>query len=150
MDGSVRSGAEYNKQAAYDRRPRVENGQIKQTGERWQVKLVAHMWNQWDKAWEDRNHALHGQTATEKAAATRHEVRRQLDIIYQNRHLMEPSVQELLYEQPEDHERQQTTTTKNWLAQNAQLFKDSIKRAKQRALRNVRSIRTYSQAAHGE
>lgn len=64
---------------------------------------------------------------------------------------MEPSVQELLLEQPEDHERpQQLTTTRNWLAQKAPVFKDSIiRRAKARALRNVRSIQTYFQPAGG-
>ena len=126
------------------------NGQIKQTGKRWQVKLIAHIWTQWEKAWEDRNHAVHGQTASEKSTAIRTEVRRQLDVIYTNRHLMEPSVQELLYDRPEDHDRQHTTTTRNWLAQNAQLFKESIKRATRRAIRNVRSIRAYFQTATGD
>ena len=137
-------------QAAYDRRPRTAHGQIKQTGDRWQIKLIAHIWTQWEKAWEDRNNAVHGQTASEKSTAIRKEVRRQLDVIYTNRHLMEPSVQELLYDRPEDHDRQYTTTTRNWLAQNAQLFKDSIKRATRRAIHNVRSIRTYFQAATGD
>jgi hypothetical protein len=128
----------------------MEHGQIKQTGERWQVKLIAHIWQQWDKAWEDRNHALHGQTTSEKSTAIRKEVRRQLDLIYSTRHLMEPSVQGLLFANPEDHDQQRATTTRNWLAQNAKLFKDSIKRATRRAIRNVRSIRTYFQAATGD
>jgi hypothetical protein len=82
-------------------------------------------------------------------AAIRREVRRQIETIYQHRHLMEPSAQELLYDQPEDHDRQQLTTTRNWLAQHATIFKESIRRAKARALRNVRSIRTYFQSASG-
>ena len=138
-------------QAAYDRRPRTAHGQIKQTGKRWQVKLIAHIWTQWEKAWEDRNHAaIHGETASEKSTAIRKEVRRQLDVIYTNRHLMAPSVQELVYDRPEDHDRQHATTTPNWLAQNAQLFKESIKREARRAIRNVRSIRTYFEAATGD
>ena len=136
-------------QAAYDGRPRSGTENIKQTGERWQVQLIVHIWNEWEKAWEDRNQALHGKTASEKTAAIRQETRRQLEIIYQNRHLMEPSVQELLLNQPEDHDSHQTATTQNWLAQNAPLFKESIKRAKRRALRNVRSIRSYFQPAQG-
>ena len=62
---------------------------------------------------------------------------------------MEPSAQELLYDQPEDHDRQQLTTTRNWLAQHVTIFKESIRRAKARTLRNVRSIRTYFQSASG-
>jgi hypothetical protein len=42
------------------------------------------------KAWEDRNQALHGKTATEKSEAIRQEARQHLEIIYQNRHLLEP------------------------------------------------------------
>ena len=42
---------------------------------------------------------------------------------------MEPNVQELLFDQPEDHERQRMTTTRNWLAQPATVFKESIRRA---------------------
>jgi hypothetical protein len=87
---------------------------------------------------------------TARNEAIRQEVRRQIETIYQHRHLMEPSAQELLFDQPEDHDRQQLTTTRNWLAQqHATLFKESIRRAKARALRNVRSIRTYFQPANG-
>ena len=113
------------------------------------VQLIIHIWNQWESAWAERNQALHGNTATEKSKAIWQEVRRQLDIIYQNRHLLEPSVQELLCDQQEEHERQNPIVTRNWLAQNARLFKDSIRRARQRATRNVRSIRSYFKTASG-
>ena len=85
-------------------------------------------------SWEDRNQALHGNTAIEKTAAIRRDVRQQLEVIYKNRHLMDPSVQSLLHDEPEDHDRQQLTTT--------QMFKESIRRVRPRAIQNVRSIVT--------
>ena len=122
-------------QAAYERRPRGNNEQIKRTGEKWQVQLITHI--------------LHGTTTAEKNAAMRREVRRQIEVIYQNRHLMEPSVQSLLYDEPEDHDCQHITTTRNWLAQHGQVFKESIRRVRSRAIQNVRSIRSYFSTAGG-
>ena len=146
-----RFGGEWSRvqQAAYNSRPRSGTDTIRWTGEKWQVQLIIHIWNQWESAWAERNQALHGNTATEKSEAIRQEVRCQLDIIYQNRHLLESSVQELLCDQQEEHERQNPIVTRNWLAQNARLFKESIRRARQRATRNVRSIRSYFQTASG-
>jgi hypothetical protein len=135
--------------AAYAGRARDQDNPVKRTGEKWQVQLIIHIWTQWERAWTDRNQAVHGNTATTRNEAIRREVGRQLEVIYQNRHLMEPSVQEILYDQPEDHARQPITTTRNWLAQYAPVFKESIRRAKSRALRNVRSIRSYFPSASG-
>jgi thiamine biosynthesis protein ThiC len=60
-------------------------------------------------------------------------MRRQIETIYQQHHLMEPSAQELLFDQPEDHVRQQLTTTSIWLSHHTTLFKESIRRAKAQA-----------------
>jgi hypothetical protein len=135
--------------AAYEGRPRNGDTSIKRTGDKWQVQLIVHIWTQWERAWNDRNQTVHGNTTTTRNEAIRREVRRQLEVVYQNRHLMEPSIQEILYDQPEDHDRQPLMTTRNWLAQYAPVFKESIRRAKSRALRNVRSIRSYFQSASG-
>jgi hypothetical protein len=59
------------------------------------------------------------------------------------------SVQVLLYEDPENHEPQQLTTTRNWLAQHGQVFKEIIRRVRLRAIQNVRSIRSYFSTAGG-
>jgi hypothetical protein len=135
--------------AAYARRTRGNPDQIKRTGEKWQVQLITHIWTHWEKAWEDRNQALHGTTTAEKNEAMRRDVRRQLEVVYQNRQFMEPSVQSLLYDDPEDHESQQITTTRNWLAQHGQVFKESIRRVRARAIQNVRSIRSYFSTGGG-
>ena len=127
-----RFGTEWStvQQAAYNRYQQGNEAHIKCTGERWQTQLIQHIWNKWEKAWENRNQALHGHTMTARNEAIRREVRRQIGMIYQHRHLMEPSAQELLYDQPEDHDRQQLTTTRNWLAQHVTIFKESIRHAK--------------------
>ena len=146
-----RFGVEWSRvqHSAYERRPRGSGDQMKRTGERWQVQLIVHIWNQWEDAWSDRNQALHGTTASSRNKAIRRDVRRQLEVVYQNRHLMEPSVQDFLFPQVVDHDGQQLTTTRNWLAQYAPVFKDSIRRANTRAIRNVRSIRSYFPSASG-
>lgn len=79
----------------------------------------------------------------------RREVQRQLDQIYQLQHMMEPSIQDLLYDTPEDHQLQQLHITRNWLAQHSVLFKESVQRVKKRAIQGVRSIRSYFQPSSG-
>ena len=133
--------------AAYLNRPEPP-GVRKRTGEQWQVKLIVTMWTSWEQRWADRNKALHGHDAVTRAQAQRREVRRQLDLVYQQRPFMEPSVQELLMENAEAHTAQPLTQTRNWLAQNAGLFKESIRRVKKKALTGVRSIRTYFQPSN--
>ena len=133
--------------AAYLNRPEPP-GVRKRTGEQWQVKLIVTMWTSWEQRWADRNKALHGHDAVTRDQAQRIEVQRQLDLVYQQRPFMEPSVQELLMENAEAHTAQPLTQTRNWLAQNAGLFKESIRRVKKKALTGVRSIRTYFQPSN--
>ena len=120
-------------------------GQRKRTGDRWQAQLIGTIWKAWDRRWAARNKAVHGHNATTRQQAIRREVQRQLDTIYQQKGMMEPSVQELLYDSPEDHQLRSLHTTRNWLAQHTAVFKESIKRVRTRAIQGVRSIRSYFQ-----
>ena len=140
-----RFGSEWSKvqNDAYSRRPQNSDDKIKRTGAKWQTQLIVHIWTQWESAWNERNTALHGHNLTTKNEAIRRDVRRQLEVIYQNRNMMEPSVQELLLESPMDHDQQQLTTTRNWLAMHGPVFRESIRRVRNNALQNVRSIRSY-------
>ena len=140
-----RFGSEWSKvqNDAYSRRPQHGDTQIKRTGAKWQTQLIVHIWTQWELAWSDRNNALHGHNLSTQNTAIRREVRRQLEVIYQNRQMMEPSVQELLLENPMEHDQQQLTTTRNWLAVHGPVFRESIRRVRNRAIQNVRSIRSY-------
>ena len=131
-------------QTQYNRLPRRE-GQRKRTGNQWQSQLIMVLWESWYKRWTTRNKAEHGHTVDTRQRAIRREVNRQLDQIYQHRHMMEPRVQELLFDSPEDHQHQQLHITRNWLAQHSTVFKESIRRVRKRAIQGVRSIRTYFQ-----
>ena len=81
--------------AAYEGRTRDGDTPIRRTGDKWQqVHLIIHIWTQWERAWTDRNQAVHGNTTTTRNEAIKREVRQQLEVMYQNRgHLMEPSIQ---------------------------------------------------------
>jgi exonuclease III len=130
-------------------RNRPPPGKQKRTGMRWQTRFILKIWEQWDDRWSDRNKTLHGQDATTRNQALRRETQRQLDGIYQQRQMMEPQVQALLLDSPEDHVQQSVTTTRNWISTNRRLFRQSVRRVKASALRGVRSLRTYFQPGNG-
>ncbi len=75
--------------------------------------------------------------------AERAEIQRQLNILYAQRPMMEPQVQQLLLASPEAHIRYPLKVTKNWLQMNATTFSESVKRVKTRALQGMRLIRSY-------
>ena len=120
-------------------------GKQKRTGTRWQTKFILQLWEQWEDRWNERNKTLHGKDAATRTQALRRETHRQLEVIYQQRPMMEPQVQALLHESPSAHAQQSVTTARNWIATNRNLFRTSVRRVKARALRGVRSIRTYFQ-----
>jgi exonuclease III len=133
---------------AYTRAPPPE-GQQRRTGDRWQVKFILKLWDEWDARWTDRNKALHGHNTATRTQAMRRETQRELENIYRQRPFMEPQVQALLLESPEAHTTQPVSTTRNWIATNRSVFRNSVRRVKTRALRGVRSIRTYFQPSNG-
>jgi acid phosphatase class B len=93
--------------------------------------------------WEIRNKDLHGTNETARARAEREEVERTLRDVYDLREQMEPSVQQLLCRDITEHFAKPLWFNKNWLAIHGPLVKKSIKRAKQKAIQGVRSIRQY-------
>ena len=149
---SGRFSSEWSKvqQAQYNRLPPPQEGQRKRTGDQWQAQLIVTIWKAWDKRWVERNKAAHGHDAATRQHALRRDVQRQLEKIYSQRHLMEPSAQALLHASPTDHQEHQLATTRNWLAQNTALFTASIRRVKRKAIQGVRSIRTYFQSRLGD
>jgi hypothetical protein len=117
------------------------------TGQRWQIHIIGEIWDQWKLLWHLRNQELHGTTLQQQASTAHREVQRDLRDIYDNKALMEPSVQDLLYPDVTDHLNRPTWFNKNWLAIHAPLAKASIKRARDRAIGGVRSIRQYFSSA---
>jgi exonuclease III len=115
----------------------------KLTGEKWQTYLITHIWEQWQELWKMRNESLHGKDAAAQAIAEAREVKRRLVEIYDLRGHMEPSVQDLLCTDIHQHLQKPTWATSNWLNIHTPLFRESIRRAKARAIQGVRSIRRY-------
>ena len=115
----------------------------KLTGDVWQAKLISFLWDRWYQLWLIRNGALRGQDDATRQLADQRDIRRQLGAIYDQKHLMEPNVQELLCQDIQTHLQRPAWVTKNWLAIHVPLVQDSMRRVKTKAIQGVRSIRTY-------
>ena len=113
------------------------------TGQRWQVSIIGELWDQWRCLWNIRNQERHGATISQQMQAEFQDVLRDLRDIYDKKPLMEPSIQKLLYPEVTDHLEKSTWFNKNWIAIHGPLAKASIKRAQERAIQGVRSIRQY-------
>ena len=148
MDGSAENGAE-SKTSRMAGIGQLQAKQQKRTGLRWQTKLILKIWEHRDDRWTDRNSTLHSHDTNTRNQALRREATRQLERIYRDRNLMEPQVQALLHDSPDDHAQHSVTTVRNWIATNRNLFKQSVRRVKTKALQGVRSIRTYFQPGNG-
>ena len=115
------------------------------TGQRWQQAITNEILAQWFQVWSMRNKDLHGDNESARARADREEVERTLRDLYDLREQqMEPSVQKLLCQEITDHFAEPLWYNTNWLATHGPLVKQSIKRAKKKAIQGVRSIRQYS------
>jgi acid phosphatase class B len=115
----------------------------RRTGQRWQEAIIGELWAQWFIVWELRNKDLNGATVTAKTRGDREEVKRMLREIYNLRNRMEPSVQQILCRDITDHFVKPLWFNKNWLAVHGPIVKQSVKRAKKKAIQGVRSIRQY-------
>jgi hypothetical protein len=113
------------------------------TGQRWQIAVISSIWQQWFLLWALRNKALHGADARLQMQAERRVVKRTLSDLYDYRNQMEPSVQQLLHRDLAEHFTKTVSYNKNWLAVHGPLIKQSIKRAKAKAIKGVKSIRSY-------
>jgi hypothetical protein len=101
------------------------------------------IWDRWHQLWLSRNQELYVKDELTRKQSERVELHRQLNAVYSQRQMMEPSVQTLLLATPEAHDAYPMHVTKNWLLMNSATFSESVKRVKTRALRGVKSIRTY-------
>ena len=115
----------------------------RQTGQQWQTNIIGEIWEAWFLIWEKRNQDIHGFDMHSKAEATRRKVNHSLREIYDLRHQLEPSVQELLEEDVAVHPRRPTWVNQNWLAVHGPLVAAIVRKFKNGVLRGVRSIRDY-------
>lgn len=111
------------------------------TSHRWQLAIIRTLWTRWFLLWALRNNDLHGADVSRRAQAVKKEVDRSLREIYDMRSQMEPSMQQaLLCKDLMEHFTKTTSYNQNWLAVDGPLVRESIKRAKSRAVQNVTPI----------
>ena len=130
-------------QGAYYFHRREEVPVQKKTGLKWQTGLITVLWTHWYSLWKLRNEDIHGKDEASRAVAERRETTRQLNQIYHLRNHTEPSAQELLHNDIRDHLQQPPSMIRNWLSIHSSLFRQSIKRARSRAIQGTVSIRNY-------
>ena len=122
--------------------PRKEKRQ--RNGTQWSGEIIVVLWEQWYKVWVQRNSIIHCHDQASRARQQQKTDVHRLQSIYQSRHLMEPSVQDLLFDTIEEHQQQRSPTTiHNWLSIHETTFIQSMKQTSKRAIQGVRSIRSY-------
>ena len=113
----------------------------KKTGLKWQTGFITFLWTHWYSLWKLCNEDIHGKDEASRAVAERRETARQLNQIYDLRNHMEPSAQELLHTDIGDHLQHPPNMMQNWLSIHSSFFRQSIKRARSRAIQGTASIR---------
>ena len=116
----------------------------KKKGKQWQTHFILEIWKQWSILWKGRNELVHGTTQRTRQAALRRTAEVELRTIYDTREQLEPEAKRLLFQELQDHiQRHRPHTTRNWLQTNGPILRESLRRAKRRAITGVRSIRSY-------
>jgi hypothetical protein len=113
------------------------------SGHLWTTAIITVIWAEWRKMWKMRNGIIHGHDTESRAKIQRLEAERNLHSVYTNRNNMLPSTREVLFDTMAEHLTHSTRSITNWYTTYAPTIKASIRTAKQRALRGVRSIRSY-------
>jgi hypothetical protein len=90
-----------------------------------------------------RNEVVHGRDEQERRCKQEKDNLRKLRHIYSQREFMEPSVQDLLFDDIQDHEKLPSYAIQNWLAVHESVFVHSVKQVTRRAVQGVRNIRSY-------
>ena len=112
-------------------------------GGRWNVAMLNELWNLWHELWTARNAEVRGSDETSRKAAELDMLRRRMRNVYSHRNRVEPRVAAVLQVPMEQRMARGATFVKNWLAIHESLVHNSVKRATERAIRGVRSLRTY-------
>lgn len=127
----------------YVSRPHINASPKRRTGQRWQVLVIGIIWKHWRILWKQRNQDLHGADEKQQQRALNLQVRRELHEIYDAQAHLEPSVRALLHKDITSHLEKPTWVNRHCLAIHAPLVKASIKRARDKAIVGVKSIRHY-------
>jgi len=125
------------------RRRTHEGKKDKQTGQWWQRSFILFIWSQWLTLWKLRNNKLHGENAATKQTSAQRIIHSELRNLYERRESMEDSVQTLLMSSEAEHQQRPIWMTRNWLEANTKLFRDSMRKTRQKAIAGVRTIQSY-------
>jgi exonuclease III len=115
------------------------------SGEQWLQKVINFLWDESLDLWKMRNEEQHGSDVKGIERAARKENGRKLDEIYAMRQFAEPNVQTLLGVDPTIHLEKPTWVVKNWIAMTYPVVKNSVRKAKEKAIQGMRSIKAYFQ-----
>jgi hypothetical protein len=125
------------------RRRTHEGKKDKQTGQWWQRSFILFIWSQWLTLWKLRNNELHGANEATKQTSAQRIIHSELRNLYDRRESMEDSVQTLLMSSEAEHRQRPIWMTRNWLEANTKLFRDSMRKTRQKAIAGVRTIQSY-------
>lgn len=117
------------------------------TGDKWLANTIGELWAAWMIIWETRNKDLHGHDLSSQAMAARRSIQEDIRAIYEVKHMLEPSVRDMLEDDAAAHQNRAIWVNRNWLAVHGPLVKSSIRKFKSGIMRGVRSIKDYFGAA---
>jgi hypothetical protein len=112
-------------------------------GDRWNVAVIQELWGLWFELWTSRNAAVHGIDEATQRAAELAVVTRRMRNVYAQENLVEANIGHIFSVSMEHRLAKGVVYAKNWLAIHESLVHNSVKKATARAIRGVRSLRTY-------
>ena len=96
-----------------------------------------------DLLWAQRNQDVHGANKASQTAALRLDVDRTLADLYRTKEHLDEPVRQLMRATEEEHRREPTWVTQNWIAVHGQLIRDNLRAVQARATSGMRHIRSY-------
>jgi hypothetical protein len=113
------------------------------TGARWQATIIGVFWDHWDLLWVQQNQDVHGADKASKTAAIRLDVDRTLSELYRTKEHLDEPVRQLMRATEEEHRREPTWVTQNWIAVHGPLIRENLRVVQARAKSGMRHIRSY-------
>ena len=96
-----------------------------------------------DSLWKTRNKARHGHTQQLSRQLTREQLQRELSAIYEKRHLLSISDQDIFHDSVHQHMDASTAQTRNWLSCYRPLITKSIIESEQASIQGMKTLGTY-------
>jgi meiotically up-regulated gene 157 (Mug157) protein len=98
---------------------------------------------QWLNLCKQRNQELHGATAAAMQSSARRSVYYELGKLYDQRAALDTGTQQLLMHSESAHRQKPIWATRNWLSAHNQIFRENMRKTRQKAIAGVRNIQSY-------